>query len=92
MEPKKNQKQESVKTHTQQKLVLEKENYYLIIAGLVVVIIGFILMSGGKWTDANTFNQDEVFSPMRITVAPIVIIIGFVIEIYALFYKPKKNS
>ena len=72
------------------KIVLGRENYYLIIAGLVVIIIGFMLMSGGKWTDPNVFPADELYSPRRITLAPIVVLIGFGIEIYAVFHRSKK--
>jgi hypothetical protein len=58
--------------------------------GAAVIIIGFVLMAGGRSADPNVFNKDEVYSTMRITVAPIVILIGLVIEIYALFRKPRK--
>lgn len=71
-------------------MVLGKGNYYLMLVGLAVIIIGFILMSGGKSTDPNVFNADEVYSKRRIVVAPIVVILGFVIEIFAVFYKSKK--
>ena len=71
-------------------MVLGKGNYYLMLVGLAVIIIGFILMSGGKSTDPNVFNADEVYSQRRIVVAPIVVILGFVIEIFAVFYKSKK--
>lgn len=72
------------------KMVLGKENYYLIAFGLLVIIIGFILMSGGKSDDPNVFNADGVYSARRITVAPIVVILGFAIEIYAVFHRSKK--
>lgn len=71
-------------------MVLGKGNYYLMLVGLAVIIIGFILMSGGMSTDPNVFNADEVYSKRRIVVAPIVVILGFVIEIFAVFYKSKK--
>lgn len=72
------------------KMVLGKENYYLILIGLAVIIIGFILMSGGKWDDPNVFPEAELYSTRRITIAPIVVIIGFAIEIYAVFHRSKK--
>lgn len=71
-------------------IVLGKMNYYLMLAGLAIIILGFILMSGGKSPDPNVFNADEVYSQRRIVVAPIVVILGFAIEIYAVFYKSKK--
>ncbi|HNV98099.1 MAG TPA: DUF3098 domain-containing protein [Chitinophagales bacterium] len=84
-------KQQEVSTkieHTN--IVLGKQNYTLMLVGLAVIIIGFILMSGGKSEDPNVFNADEVYSNRRIVIAPIVVILGFVIEIVAVFYKPKK--
>ncbi|MBC8045165.1 MAG: DUF3098 domain-containing protein [Fimbriimonadaceae bacterium] len=71
-------------------MVLGRENYYLILFGVVVIVIGFILMSGGKYTDPAVFNADELYSTRRTVIAPIVVILGFVIEIYALFHKSKK--
>jgi hypothetical protein len=47
-------------------------------------------MSGGKSPDPNVFNPDEVYSTRRITVAPIVVLLGFAIEIYAVFHRSKK--
>jgi hypothetical protein len=61
------------------------------IAGAVVMIIGYLLMSGGRSADPNVFNENEVYSPRRITVAPILILLGLAIEIYALFRDPKKS-
>lgn len=66
-------------------------NYRLLVIGLVVIIIGFILMSGGKSDDPTVFNP-EVFSARRITLAPIVVLIGFVIEGFAIMWKPKDKS
>lgn len=66
-----------------------KENYIWMLIGLVVLAIGFFLMAGGKSADPNVFNKDEVYSTTRITVAPILIITGFVIEIIAIMKKPK---
>ncbi len=66
-----------------------KENYTFIIAGLAVIGLGLILMAGGKSADPNVFNPKEVYSFTRITVAPILILLGLAIEIYAIFRKPK---
>jgi hypothetical protein len=59
--------------------------------GAAVIILGFILMSGGRSNDPNVFDKNQVYSTVRITIAPIVILIGLVIEIYALFRKPRKS-
>lgn len=70
---------------------LEKENYRLLIIGFVIIIIGFILMIGGKAKSPDVFNP-EIFSPMRITVAPLILLFGFIFEIYAIMKKPKNDS
>jgi hypothetical protein len=67
-----------------------KENYTWIIAGLVVIALGLILMAGGGSDDPNTFNKDEVYGFRRITLAPILILAGLGLEIFAIFRKPKK--
>lgn len=59
------------------------------LAGAVVIIIGMFLMAGGKSDNPAVFNKDEVYSTTRITIAPILILLGLVIEIYAIFKKPK---
>ena len=65
-----------------------RENYILMIVGVLVIVIGNLLMIGGGSDDPNVFNP-EIFSFRRITLAPIVILLGFVIEIYAIMRKPK---
>ncbi|MDB5209059.1 MAG: hypothetical protein JWR72_4134 [Flavisolibacter sp.] len=66
-----------------------KENFKWMLIGVAVLILGFILMAGGHSDDPNVFNKDEVYSTRRITIAPIIILIGLVIEIYAIFRQPK---
>lgn len=65
-----------------------KQNYRLLLIGLVVILIGFLLMMGGKSDDPNVFNP-EMFSWRRITLAPLVVLAGFVIEGIAIMKKPK---
>lgn len=71
--------------------LFEKQNLWLMLAGAAFIAIGMLLMAGGKSKDPSVFNYDEVYSFTRITLAPILIIAGLVIEIYAIFKKPKKN-
>lgn len=71
---------------------LGKQNYYLLAIGFVIIIIGFILMRGGGTEDPNVFNADELFSFRRVTLAPILILFGFVFEIYAILKKPKDKK
>ena len=66
-----------------------KDNYIWMAIGAVIIALGMFLMSGGKTTDPNVFDNNEVYSTTRITVAPILILLGFVVEIYAIFKKPK---
>jgi membrane-bound ClpP family serine protease len=67
---------------------LGQENYKLMAIGFAVIVIGFILMAGGGSDDPNVFNED-IFSFRRITLAPIVLLAGFIFEIYAIMKKPK---
>jgi hypothetical protein len=67
-----------------------KENYTWIFAGLIVIAIGIFLMAGGSSSDPNVFDKNEVYSKTRITVAPILILLGLGIEVFAIFRKPKK--
>ena len=71
-------------------LPFDKVNFILLAVGMAVVMLGFILMSGGGSTE-QTFNP-EVFSIMRIKVAPVVCFVGFVSIIYAIIRKPKDNN
>jgi hypothetical protein len=64
-----------------------KSNYIWMMVGAALIILGMILMSGGKSADPNVFNANEVYSFRRITLAPILIIAGFIVEIYAIFKK-----
>lgn len=65
----------------------DKVNYILLAVGMAVVVLGFILMSGGGSTDTN--YDPDIFSVRRIKVAPVVCLAGFVSMIYAVIRKPK---
>lgn len=67
--------------------IFGKSNYIWMLVGALLITAGMLLMTGGKSTDPNVFNASEVYSFRRITLAPIVMIIGFLVEIYALFKK-----
>ena len=69
-----------------EQMPLTLRNYTLIIAGLVIIIIGMVLMTGGGSDNPEVFNYD-MFSWRRITLAPILIVGGFAFEIYALLKK-----
>lgn len=55
--------------------------------GIAIILIGFLLMAGGKSTDPNVFAENEVYSFQRITLAPILIITGLMVEVYAIMKK-----
>jgi hypothetical protein len=73
---------------TQPGFALARENYRYLIIGFVIVMVGFILMMGGKSPDPNVFNAKELFSFRRITLAPVVVLAGFAFEIWAIMKKP----
>jgi hypothetical protein len=65
-----------------------KENYRLLLIGLALIVLGFLLMIGGGSKDPKVFSQD-IFNFQRLTLAPILILAGYVVEIYAIMKKPK---
>ncbi|MBI5218745.1 MAG: DUF3098 domain-containing protein [Bacteroidia bacterium] len=70
---------------------IPKENYKFIIAGIILIVLGYILMAGGKSDDPKIFNP-EVFSFRRITLAPMMVLAGFIFEIWAIMRKPKNEQ
>ena len=70
------------------KMVFGKKNYQLMLLGLTFITLGFFLMSGGGSEDPNIFN-DEIYNFRRIRVAPILVVFGFIIEVYAIMKNPK---
>lgn len=69
---------------------IPRENYKLLLIGFAIIVLGFVLMVGGKNTDPNVFNED-MFNFRRLTLAPIVVLLGFAFEIYAIMKKPKQK-
>jgi hypothetical protein len=72
--------------------MFNKKNYTFMLAGLALIAIGFILMSGGKSADPNVFNAKELYSFRRITLAPILVMAGFILEIFAIMRIPKEGE
>jgi membrane-bound ClpP family serine protease len=79
------------KTAGETGFALGSENYKLMAIGFGIIVIGFILMIGGGSDDPNVFNP-EIFSFRRITLAPMLLLFGFMFEIYAIMKKPKENE
>ena len=72
-----------------QEFLFEGVNYKILLIGIVVIALGFILMSGGGSDDPNVFNP-EIFNFRRIRLAPMVVLIGFGVTIYSIIKTPKK--
>ena len=68
-----------------------KKNYLLLIAGLVLIGLGYLLMIGGGSEDPNVFNE-EIFSFRRITLAPMTCLLGFIVIIAAIMWRPAAAS
>jgi hypothetical protein len=76
----------------EQTFLFDKENYMWMIGGVVLIFIGFMLMSGGKSANPHEFHYDEIYSFRRITLAPIVVLLGFAVEAFAIMKKPKETQ
>ncbi len=68
-----------------------KKSYIILIIGLLLIVIGFLLMIGGGSDDPEVFNP-AIFNFQRLTLAPIVILAGFVVEIFAIMWRPKSSN
>jgi len=88
MATKKEKEKEKVKVEGKIGFAFSKENYILLIIGFAIIILGFILMIGGGSDDPRQFNPD-IFSFRRITLAPVIVLFGFVFEIFAIMKKPR---
>ena len=72
--------------------VFGKTNYILMVAGIIILALGYILLSGGGSDDPNVFNP-EMFDTRRMFVAPVMIFVGFLVEVLAIMYKsPSKEQ
>ena len=69
--------------------LFDRSNLLWMLGGVAVMILGFILMAGGRSDDPNVFKPEEVYSTVRITIAPILILAGLVVLIIAIFRHPK---
>ncbi|MBC7553304.1 MAG: DUF3098 domain-containing protein [Taibaiella sp.] len=72
--------------------LFDRENYMWMLGGLALILIGFFLMAGGKSPNPHEFNYAEIYSFRRITLAPIVLLCGFAVEVYAIMKMPKNTE
>ena len=68
--------------------LFNKRRYRILFLSIFIIALGFIIMSGGESSDPDIFNE-EIYSFRRIRIAPLIVIIGFAIEIYAILTKPE---
>ena len=68
-------------------MVLKNKNYILIVIGCIVVLLGFLLMSGGGSENPEVFNEKELFSFRRITLAPFLVLLGYGVVLYGIMKK-----
>lgn len=83
---------ETKKPQTEKKMfdfVFGRENYILMVAGIVILGIGYLLLAGGRSDDPNVFNGEQLFSTRRLVIAPLVILAGLIVEIVAILKKSK---
>lgn len=73
-------------------ILYDKTNYILMVVGVLFILVGFVLMAGGAHPDPKVFDAEAVYSFQRITLAPILIIIGFIIELVAVLKKPAQAA
>lgn len=76
----------------QKKFIFNRSNYILLLIGIALNIIGFLLMIGGAAESKEAFNEEELFSQVRITVSPILILLGYIVIIYSIMKTPSKKE
>lgn len=80
---------EQKKHHSE--LIFKRKNYVVMLIGLAVIVLGFVLMSGGGSDNPEVFDE-SIFNFRRIRLAPTLVLLGFAIEIYAILLNPDKNK
>ena len=79
------------KADDEKQFAFSKKNYSILIIGLLLIAIGFLLMIGGGSDDPQVFNE-AIFNFQRLTLAPIIILAGLVVEIFAIMWRPKSSN
>jgi NADH:ubiquinone oxidoreductase subunit K len=73
------------------KFAFTRKNYIFMLIGIGLLILGFVLMSGGGTSDPNEFNE-EIFSTRRITIAPMMVVAGYIVIGYAIMFRDKSHT
>lgn len=76
----------------ERKFVFDRSNYKLLLIGIGLNILGFLLMMGGAAESLDEFNAEELFSHRRITIAPMIIVLGYGVILYSIMKKPKQKN
>jgi hypothetical protein len=76
---------------SQKRILFGKKNYFILFLSLIIIAIGFFLMSGGGSNDSNIFNP-EIFNFRRIKLAPTIVIIGFMLSVFSILMKNKNSK
>ena len=80
-----------VENFESEEFAFSKKNYIFMGLGGLLIIFGLILLSGGGSEDPAVFSE-EIFNFQRMNIAPVVMLAGFILEIYAIMYRPKVNN
>lgn len=83
---------EDKKIETKKMFVFDRSSYILLLIGIFINLIGFLLMIGGAASSPEEFNAEELFSKRRITIAPIIILLGYGIILYGIIKKPSSKE
>lgn len=83
--------QKQKKEENKLSFAFNRTNYIILIAGLIVIITGFLLMAGGGSDDPEVFSE-ALFGFRRLTLAPIFILAGYIIGIFAIMYRAKQTQ
>ena len=74
-----------------QRMLFDKSNYILVLIGLALIIIGFIAMMGGGTEDPSVYPEETLYGFRRTVLAPILIVLGYIVEAYAIMKKPASD-
>ena len=88
----KNNKSTPQKDNSDKNFAMPKQSYKFMAIGCAIIVLGFLLMLGGGSADPTQFDADKMFSFRRITLAPIVVVAGFIFVGYAIMRKPKEEN
>lgn len=83
--------QKQKKEENELTFAFDKTNYTILIAGLLIIVLGFLLMVGGGSDDPEVFS-DALFGFRRLTLAPILILLGYIMEVFAIMHRPKQTK